>query len=118
MSQSGVQGHGQLTFLGAYKARDPTLPQTAGLVDTGNGFADFLLGYLNNAGSTTAAFRAFDSSASRLRNTDYMLYVQDDFRVTGQLTLNLGLRWESHTPFNDVPNGGSMFDFAEPRGGL
>ena len=49
LTQSGGQGNGQLTFLGAYTARNPTLPQTAGRVDTGNGFADFLLGYLNNA---------------------------------------------------------------------
>lgn len=115
-TQSGGQGNGQLTFLGGYTARNPVIPQTAGRPDTGNGFADFLLGYLNNAGSTTAAFRAFDASASRLRNTDYMLYLQDDYRVTPQLTLNIGVRWELHTPFKDITNGGSMFDFAYPGG--
>ena len=116
LTQSGGQGNGQLTFLGGYTARNPLIPQTAGRADTGNGFADFLLGYLNNAGSTTAAFRAFDASASRLRNTDFMFYFQDDFRVTSQLTMNLGVRWELHTPFKDITNGGSMFDFGYPGG--
>ena len=34
LTQSGGQGNGQLTFLGAYTARNPVIPQTAGGVDT------------------------------------------------------------------------------------
>lgn len=117
-TRSGGQGNGQLTFAGSYTARNPTIPQAAGRPDTGNGFADFLLGYLNNAGATATAFRAFDAAASRLRNTDYMLYYQHDVRATSRLTLNLGLRWELHTPFKDITKGGSIFDFGYPGGRL
>ncbi len=115
-NQSGGQGNGQLTFLGGYTAANPVIPQAAGRPNTGNGFADFLLGYPNNAGSTSTAFRAFDSAAARLRNTDYMVYYQHDIRATQRLTLNLGLRWELHSPFQDKTMGGSVFDFNAPGG--
>jgi hypothetical protein len=115
-NQSGGQGNGQLTFLGAYTAANPLIAQAAGKPGTGNGFADYLLGYLNNAGATATQFRAFDSASSRLRNTDYMLYYQHDIRATSRLTLNLGLRWELHTPFQDQTKGGSVFDFSTPGG--
>jgi hypothetical protein len=36
--------------------------------------------------------------------------------VTPQLTLNLGLRWELHTPYQDKSGGGSVFDFNTPGG--
>jgi hypothetical protein len=116
MNQSGGSGNGAMTFLGAYTARNPLLPQAAGRPDTGNGFADFLLGYANNAGGAAASFAAFDSSLSRLRFTDFMFYVQDDFRIHPRLTLNLGLRWELHTPFKDKFGGGRVFDFDYPGG--
>ena len=38
------------------------------------------------------------------------LYVQDDFRMTPKLTLNLGLRWEFATPIWDRDNYWSNFD--------
>ncbi len=115
-NQSGGQGNGQMTFAGSYTAANPVAAQAAGRPGTGNGFADYLLGYPNNAGATTTQFRAFDASASRLRNTDYMLYYQHDIRATSRLTLNLGLRWELHTPFQDKTLGGSVFDFNTPGG--
>src|SRR5579884_1097426 len=115
-NQSGGQGNGQLTFAGAYTAANPLIAQAAGKPNTGNGFADYLLGYLNNAGATATQFRAFDAAASHLRNTDYMFYYQHDLRATSNLTLNLGLRWELHTPFKDTTLGGSVFDFSTPGG--
>jgi len=38
------------------------------------------------------------------RGNLYALYVQDDWRTTSTLTLNLGLRFEDHTPLYEVKN--------------
>jgi len=32
------------------------------------------------------------------------VFAQDNWRVTNTLTVNLGLRWEDHTPFNEIHN--------------
>jgi len=38
------------------------------------------------------------------RGNIYAAYVQDDWRITNTLTLNLGLRFEDHTPLYEIKN--------------
>lgn len=55
--------------------------------NSGNGVASFLLG---TPGSATLDLRAYNATQAPY----YGWYVQDDFKITPKLTLNLGLRYE------------------------
>ena len=56
---------------------------------TGNSFASFLLGYVDSANISTPI------GVSSIRPY-YAGFVQDDFKVSTRLTLNLGLRFDYH----------------------
>ena len=75
---------------------------TANGVWTGNGtaangdaFADLLLGLINSSSITTVPNRNY------MRWQEWGAFVNDDFRITPALTLNLGLRYEIDPPPHD-----------------
>jgi carboxypeptidase family protein/TonB-dependent receptor-like protein len=49
---------------------------------------------------------------TRVRNTNYDLFVQDDFRMTPYFTLNLGLRYEYNTVLHALDGRIQNFDIA------
>ena len=63
--------------------------------ETGNDFADYLLGAPDLFNQTSP--QLLDS-----RTKYFGLYGQDTYRVTSDLTLNYGLRWEVSQPFYDT----------------
>lgn len=75
-------------------------PTSNFVANTGLGFASFLLGtpdtVTRNAGNTEGL----------MHGNVYSLYVQDTWRATKKLTLNLGLRWDYASPLiNDYGLG-------------
>jgi len=65
--------------------------------------ADFFLGLPETLG------RGLSSGTWGHRKTIWGFYFQDDYRVSSKLTLNLGLRWEYHTPLVEVKDRQSNF---------
>jgi len=70
----------------------------------GAGEADFLLGL------PTTVNRDIVNTFPQTRLTIADVYFQDDFRVTSKLTLNLGVRWDLITMYNDANNHQSNWD--------
>jgi len=70
---------------------------------TGNGFADFLMGFANSYSEPA------NVNFVRISNNTFDLYAMDDWRVSSRLTLNLGLRWEGLPHAYDSENNTANF---------
>lgn len=70
---------------------------------TGNPYASFVIGAVDNAN------RQIYPTSPHYRSGLYAFFVQDDFKATPKLTLNLGLRWEIPMPQREINNYESGF---------
>jgi outer membrane receptor protein involved in Fe transport len=95
------------------------IPATRGSVRfrgrfTGNPWADFLLGYVSDA-------QLSNVYVVDQRHWTTSLFLQDDWKATSKLTLNLGLRYDFITPAleaqdrqtNFIPEGGGSLVYAK-----
>ena len=74
--------------------------------DGGNAFASFLLGY---AATSNVQLQA----PLNWRNSYVAAYLQDDWRLSNRLTVNLGLRWDYELPTSERDNQvNSGFDYS------
>jgi len=87
--------YGSFTFGKGYSADGSTVSDTY--------WADFLFG-------TTSAYSLANYFVAHLRQNLSGAYAQDDWKVSPQLTLNLGLRWEYGSPYSEQHNFISNFD--------
>ena len=70
---------------------------------TGNSMADFLLGYVSD-------FQLSNVWIVEQRHWATMFFVQDDWKLTSQLSLNLGLRYDFITPALEANNAQTNLD--------
>jgi hypothetical protein len=78
---------------------------------TGLGFADYLLGRPNTL-QQGMVYKLYD------RSVYTGAYVQDAWRLSSRLTMNLGLRWEPYFPFTEELNQFSHFDMDQWNAGV
>jgi hypothetical protein len=92
---------GQYQFDGFF-TQDPSSPN-----NTGDPFADFLLGFPQSTKRFTGDAQAY------LRQNSYAAYVHDDFRVSNRLTLTMGVRYEYVSPYTEARNNLLNLDYSK-----
>lgn len=103
-NQVGNQfARGQFTF-DRNATANPLLPSSA---NTGNAFANLLLGQVFQAEAAVSIAQA------QFRATGFAFYIDDTWRLTNKLTLNLGLRYENTPPWEDQT--GTLFNAIVPN---
>lgn len=94
--------HGELNFNRTETAY-PSLTGALTNANTGDEFASFLLGAVDNGQISTTNFISSTKQA-------YATYVQDNWKATPKLTLNIGLRYELFSPIGEQFGRQSSFD--------
>jgi hypothetical protein len=92
---------GDLNFSGRFTAGPNPLAAAGG--GAGAGEADFFLGLPDQLG------RGVSTGTWGQRSSVFSAYVQDDYKIGNNLTLNLGLRYEAHTPWVEVKDRQTNF---------
>ena len=83
---------------------------TAFAAGTGNPYASFMVGAVD---SSSVNIQPFSTLGGRYRT--FLPYVEDNWRVTPRLTLNLGLRWDLYTPFVETQDRFSFLNRSLPN---
>lgn len=96
-------------------------PNATGLCGTGNAIADMLLGYYNNVAGFVPGPLSPTTQAGNPQDhifSYFAPYVEDDWKATQKLTLNLGLRWDFRAAAYEASNHFFWLDTTNTNGGL
>ncbi len=88
---------------------------------TGDPVADMLLGYYSSVGVFQPAAFSLPDAAGNPREFNFRYfapYVQDDWKVSPRLTVNLGLRWDYRTTPTETNDRMGWLDTTNPLGGM
>ena len=96
-------------------------PNGTGLCGTGNAVADMMLGYYNNVAGFVPGPLSPTNQAGNPQDHIFGYfapYVEDDWKATQKLTLNIGLRWDYRPAAYEAQNHFFWLDTTNPSGGL
>lgn len=109
---------GQFTFSGYFAGKDAHANGT----ETGDhAVADMLLGYFSGASVFQPAGFSVGDQAGNPRDFNFLYvapFLQDDWKVTSKLTLNLGMRYDFRTTPNETNDRMGWRDLSNPMGGM
>jgi Carboxypeptidase regulatory-like domain len=88
---------GQFSFTGAYSQATPGAP------GTGFGYADFLLGNVQS-------WNANNQPITGARQKSPQFFIQDDYKLRPNLTLNVGLRYQIQGGWSEIEGREGAFD--------
>jgi hypothetical protein len=82
----------------------------AATAGTGLGFADLLMG------KPISGTLQFIDGTRGLRRSDISAYIQDDYKASDKLTVNIGLRYENYIGYPWTETHNRAYNFAPPSG--